>query len=135
MNQDQTNNDNSPLSGWTVTLYGGAQPVSTTSDANGSYKINAAFSTSTTYTLCETPPGGAPAGSTWAQDVPLPSTTTICGPNENGNGASGVPNELLKGLQFTPGTVGATITGMDFGNVAAVTCNPDGTVPSQPLDL
>ena len=50
----------------------------------------------TNYTLCETPPSG-----TWAQDVPLPSTTTVCGPNKNGNGASGVPNELLKGLQFT----------------------------------
>jgi hypothetical protein len=99
--------------------------VSTTSDANGSYKINAAFSTSTTYTLCETPPSG-----TWAQDVPLPSTTTICGPNQNGNGANGATNELLKGLQFTPASVGATITGKDFGNVAAVTCNPDGSVPS-----
>ena len=91
------------------------------------YKINAAFSTSTNYTLCETPPSG-----TWAQDVPLPSTTTICGPNQNGNGASGVPNELLKGLQFTPQSVGATITGKDFGNVAAVTCNPDGTIPPAP---
>ena len=70
--------------------------MTTTSNADGSYKINAAFSTSTNYTLCETPPSG-----TWAQDVPLPSTTTVCGPNKNGNGASGVPNELLKGLQFT----------------------------------
>jgi hypothetical protein len=127
VNQNLANDDGSPLSGWTVTLYGGAQPLSTTSNADGSYKINAAFSTSTNYTLCETPPSGA-----WAQDVPLPSSTTICGPNKNGNGASGVPNELLKGLQFTPGTVGATITGQDFGNVAAVTCNPDGTVPSPP---
>ena len=124
-NQNLTNDDGSPLSGWTVTLYGGAQPVSTTSNAAGSYKINAAFSTSTTYTLCETPPSG-----TWAQDVPLPSTTTVCGPSQNGNGASGVPNELLKGLQFQPQSVGDTITGKDFGNVAAVTCNPDGSVPS-----
>ena len=124
-NQNLTNDDGSPLSGWTVTLYGGPQPLSTTSNAAGSYKINAAFSTSTTYTLCETPPSG-----TWAQDVPLPSSTTVCGPNKNGNGASGVPNELLKGLQFQPQSVGDTITGKDFGNVAAVTCNPDGSVPS-----
>ena len=103
VNQNLANDDGSPLGGWTVTLYGGAQPVSTTSNTDGSYKINAAFSTSTQYTLCETPPSGAPAGNTWAQDVPLPSSTTVCGPNKNGNGASGVPNELLKGLQFTPG--------------------------------
>ena len=71
-NQDQTNDTgDSPLSGWTVTLYGGAQPLSTTSNPDGSYKLNVPFSTSTTYTLCETPPSG-----TWAQDVPLPSTPT-----------------------------------------------------------
>jgi hypothetical protein len=116
-NQDQTNDTgDSPLSGWTVTLYGGAQPLSTTSNPDGSYKLNVPFSTSTNYTLCETPPSG-----TWAQDVPLPSTPSVCG-----SGA----NELLKGLVFTPSTVGATITGKDFGNVAAVTCNPDGSVPS-----
>jgi hypothetical protein len=116
-NQDQMNDTgDSPLSGWTVTLYGGAQPMSTTSNPDGSYKLAVPFSTSTTYTLCETPPSG-----TWAQDVPLPSTATVCG-----SGA----NELLKGLQFKPQTVGDTITGKDFGNVAAVTCNPDGSVPS-----
>ena len=53
----------------------------------------------------------------------LPSTPTVCG-----SGA----NELLKGWQFTPQTVSDTITGKDFGNVAAVTCSPDGTIPSPP---
>ena len=115
-NQNQANDDGLPLAGWTVTLYGGAQPVSKPSGADGSYKFTLPFSTSTTYTVCETP-----AGDTWAQDVPLPSTTTVCG-----SGA----NELLKGWQFTPQTGSDTITGKDFGNVAAVTCSPDGTVPS-----
>ena len=130
VNQNLANDDSSPLGGWTVTLYGGAQPVSTTSNTDGSYKINAAFSTSTQYTLCETPPSGAPAGTPGPRTCLCRRRTTVCGPNQNGNGASGVPNELLKGLQFTPRSVGATITGKDFGNVAAVTCNPDGTVPS-----
>jgi hypothetical protein len=119
-NQNQANDDDSPLSGWTVTLYGGAQPVSTSTGSDGTYKLTVAFSTTTTYTLCETPTP-PPAGKTWAQDVPLPSTQTVCG-----SGA----NELPKGLQFMPGSVSDTITGKDFGNVEAVTCNPDGTVPS-----
>jgi hypothetical protein len=129
VNQNRANDDGSPLPGWTITLYGGAKPVSTTTASDGSYKLTLPFSTSTNYTLCETPTA-PPQGHTWAQDVPLPSTTTICGPNQNGNGASGAPNELLKGLQFTPQTISDTITGKDFGNVAAVTCNPDGSVPS-----
>ena len=129
VNQNQANDDNSLLSGWTITLYGGSKPVSMLSTADGSYKFILPFSTSTNYTLCETPTA-PPQGHTWAQDVPLPSTNTICGPNQNGNGASGAPNELLKGLQFTPQTISDTITGKDFGNVAAVTCNPDGSVPT-----
>jgi hypothetical protein len=119
VNQNQANDDGSPLSGWTVTLYGGAQPVSTSTGPDGSYKLTAAFSTTTTYTVCETPTP-PPPGKTWAQDVPLPSTDTVC---------SGT-NELPKGLHPTPHSVSDTITGEDFGNVAAVTCNPDGTVPS-----
>jgi hypothetical protein len=125
VDHDPATNDGSPLQGWTVTLYGGAHPQSTTSNADGSYTIPVAFSTSANYTLCETPPSG-----TWAQDKPLPDTTTVCGPNLNGNGANDVPNELLKGLQFTASSAGDTITGKDFGNVAAVTCNPDGTLPT-----
>ena len=128
VNQDQSNDaGDSPLSGWTVTLYGGAQPVSMPSGQDGSYKFKVPFSTSTTYTLCETPTTTPPPPSdTWAQDVPLPSSTIAC---------SGT-NELPKGLQFTPQTVSDTIIGKDFGNVAAVTCNPTGSVPSpDPGDL
>ena len=118
VDQNQANDDGSPLAGWTVTLYGGAQPTSTSSKQDGSYKFTLPFSTSTTYTVCETPPAG-----TWAQDEPLPSTPTVCG-----SGA----NELLKGWQFTPQTISDTITGKDFGNVVAVTCNPDGSIPTPP---
>ena len=55
VDQNQQNNDGSPLSGWTVTLYGGAQPTSMPTGQDGSYKFKVPFSTSTTYTVCETP--------------------------------------------------------------------------------
>ena len=116
VNQNLANDDGSALSGWTVTLYGGGQPASMPTGPDGSYKFKVPFSTSTTYTVCETPKDG-----TWAQDVPLPSSPSVC------SGA----NELLKGNQFKPATEDATIIDQDFGNVAAVLCNSqDGSVPS-----
>ena len=35
-------------------------------------------------------------------------------------------------MQFKPQTISDTIIGQDFGNVAAVTCDPDGSVPTPP---
>ena len=130
VDQNRVNDDGAALQGWTVTLYGGAKPVSMTTDSNGSYKFKVPFSTSTTYTVCETPgTTPPPPADTWAQDVPLPSTDTLCGPTAHGTPGA---NELLKGLQFKPSTISDTITSQDFGNVAAVTCNPDGSIPSPP---
>ena len=104
LNQDGLNNDSSPQ-GWTITLYGGASPATTTS-TGGKYSFSA-LHPGTQYTVCET----APNGTTWLQSLPNPSAPNLC------TGA----NELPKGFTFTPQVGSLSGTG-DFGNVAADAC-------------
>jgi hypothetical protein len=134
VNQDSDNDSgDTPLSGWTVRLYrgvtagtagGGTLTASTTSAADGSYRIGVTFDTSLTYRVCEVPPSG-----TWAQSEPLPSSTTLC----SGTGEKG------KGYDITPPPANTmqVVSGRDFGNVAAVAAPcpaaPFGTADSSYL--
>jgi hypothetical protein len=109
VNQNATNDDASPQSGWTVHLYKGTTLVkTTTSGSNGSYAFALEWATGSQYTVCEVPPSG-----TWGQTQPSPSSTTIC---------SG-PGELPKGYSFTPTSPAQLLAGYDFGNVGSVPCS------------
>lgn len=94
----------SALGGWTVTLYGGSSPLSTTSKSDGSYSIPVSFSPGTAYTVCETPPSGL-----WGQTAP-PAATCSSG--------QGLPD----GYTVTPTSSWQTVTGRDFGNMQASAC-------------
>ena len=110
LNQNGTNDDSSPQSGWTLKLYQGSTVVkTTTSGSSGSYSFAVPLSTGTQYTVCEVPPSG-----TWAQTQPSPSSANVC----SGTG------ELAKGYRFTPTSATQQISGNDFGNVASLTCTP-----------
>jgi SdrD B-like domain len=140
-NKDGTNDAtpspaDTPLSGWTVRLYGsGSSPVATTtSAADGSYRFNVSFNTSTTYSICEVPGSSPPSPATaWAQSQPYTSasfTPAAC----TGTG------ELKKGYSFTATSAAQDITGKDFGNVPAITepCpppSPFGTDPNYQIQL
>jgi hypothetical protein len=108
-------------SGWTVRLYSASTLVTTTTSlADGSYRLKAVLDPSKTYRVCEAPPSG-----TWAQSEPLPSSPNIC----SGTG------ELKKGYSFTPTSATQIVPGNDFGNVPAVTCPPNNPgVTSSSLD-
>jgi hypothetical protein len=102
-----------PLAGWTVRLYkgvtagtagGGTVVGTTTSAADGTYRIGAALDPTAVYRLCEVPPSGI-----WAQSQPLPTSTTLC----NGTG------EKKKGYDILP-PAAENVTGRDFGNVPAI---------------
>jgi SdrD B-like domain len=110
LNQNGTNDDTSPQSGWTVNLYQGSTLVQTTSSGSGgSYAFALALVTGAQYTVCEVPPSG-----TWAQTQPSPSSPNVC----SGTG------ELSKGYRFTPTSALQQISGNDFGNVASLSCTP-----------
>lgn len=94
-----------PQGGWTITLHGAPQTMSMSSQADGTYKFVLPLSTSATYTVCETPPGGV-----WAESQPLPSSNDVCS-------ATG---ELLKGNQPQATSISDSLTGNNFGNVVAV---------------
>ena len=64
----------SALGGWTVTLSGGSTVATATTQSDGSYTINAAFTPGTAYTVCETPPSGL-----WGQTVPLTAQSACTG--------------------------------------------------------
>lgn len=126
VNQNGTNDDNSPRAGWTVDLYagvtsgtagGGTLVAHQVTGADGTYHFDVA-ATGTTYRVCEVPNSSdspSNGGSDWVQDQPLPSTGTIC----TGSG------ELPKGWDFTPtSTTGATD---NFGNVGGVPCSSAGS--------
>lgn len=119
LNQDGKNDDTSPQSGWTVSLYQGNSLVGSpaTTGSDGSYSFANVLVPGQQYTICEKPPTD---GNTWAQTEPLPNTTNLCT----------TPN-LEKGYQFTasPSLAGwPNLTGDDFGNyVAQQTCTVDGT--------
>jgi hypothetical protein len=118
LNQDGVNNDTSPQSGWTVSLYQGSTLVGSpaTTGSDGSYSFANVLVPGTQYTICEQPPSD---GNTWVQTEPLPSSADLCtSPN------------LEKGYQFTASTSltgWPSLTGYDFGNNVAQTCTEDGT--------
>lgn len=107
---DSTPTD-SPQSGWTVTLSGGpagfTAPPPATTDSNGKYSFTGL--PAGTYTICET----AGDSGTWAQTEPAPGSGNVCS------------SPLTKGYGSISLTPGQSLTGQDFGNVAATNCTPD----------
>jgi hypothetical protein len=114
VNENATNDSgDTPLAGWTVRLYrgvttnqpgGGTVIGTTTSAADGTYRMSVGFDPNLTYRVCEAPPSG-----TWAQSQPLPTSPNRCaGPGERSKGYEVVPPPSLDA------------TGLDFGNVGAI---------------
>lgn len=117
LNQNGTNDDSSPQSGWTVNLIdktANASVGSATSADDGSYTIDALFTAGHTYDVCETQP--ASDTTTWAQTEPAPTAADLCSGN------------LQKGYEFTPTSSTQNISGDDFGNVTALGCT--GGIPN-----
>jgi len=111
LNQNGTNDDSSPQSGWGLKLYQGATLVkTTTSGSGGSYSFGVTLATGSQYTICEVPPSGS-----WAQTQPSPSSTNVCSN----------AGELLKGYRFTATSPTQQVAGNDFGNAASLPCGSE----------